>query len=73
GTLFRLQDLISAPYFVPSNKRVAELLREFQARKTQIAIVRDFKTQKVVGLVTLEDLLEEIVGEIDEIDSSIQA
>jgi putative hemolysin len=64
GSLIRIGDLISAPYFISSNKKVAELLKEFQSKKIQIAIVKDPKTQKTVGLVTLEDLIEEIVGEI---------
>jgi len=70
GSLIHLSDLISVPYFVPPHMKVAELLKEFQKRKIQIAIVRDMKTLKTVGLVTLEDLLEEIVGEIEEIGSA---
>jgi putative hemolysin len=66
-SLIQLSDLISAPFFVPPHKKVAELLKEFQARKVHIAIVRDTVTQKAIGLVTLEDLVEEIVGEIEEI------
>jgi putative hemolysin len=66
GSLIRLGDLISTPFFVFNNKKVTELLKEFQARKIQIAMVRDAKTHKTVGLVTLEDLIEEIVGEIEE-------
>ena len=46
-------------------KRVAELLSEFQRDKTQIAIVQDARG-RTTGLVTLEDLLEELVGEIHE-------
>ncbi len=71
SSLIRLSDLMSAPYFVPPHKKVNELLKEFQKRKLQIAIVQDVDG-KAVGLVTLEDLIEEIVGEIDEIDSHIQ-
>lgn len=71
STLIHIDDLISAPFYVPQNKKVSELLKEFQTRKLQIAIVRDSKTQKAVGLVTLEDLIEEIVGEIEEIDSTL--
>ena len=66
SSLIKIGDLISAPYFVPANKKVNELLKEFQAKKVQIAIVRDEKTQKTIGLVTLEDLIEEIVGELEE-------
>jgi putative hemolysin len=64
--LIHVQDLLSAPYFVPPDKKVSLLLKEFQAKKIQIAIVRS-KNGKVMGLVTLEDLIEEIVGEIEEV------
>jgi CBS domain containing-hemolysin-like protein len=63
--LFLLQDLINPAYFVPAQTRVSELLRKFQTEKLQIAIIVD-ERKKAVGLVTLEDLLEEIVGEIEE-------
>jgi putative hemolysin len=63
--LINMRDLLSAPYFVPPEKKVAALLREFQSRKVQIALVRD-AAGKILGLVTLEDLFEEIVGEIEE-------
>jgi CBS domain containing-hemolysin-like protein len=63
--LFIMRDLIESPYFVEPTKRVNELLREFQLKKIQIAIVID-KDRKTQGLVTLEDLIEEIVGEIEE-------
>jgi CBS domain containing-hemolysin-like protein len=65
GGLFVLSDLIRPVAFVPAGKRVAELLSEFQRDKTQIAIVQDSKGA-TIGLVTIEDLLEEIVGEIHE-------
>lgn len=55
-------------YVVPETKRVAELLKEFQRHQVQIAIVHD-EYGGTAGLVTIEDLLEEIVGEIrDEYD-----
>ena len=66
GSLIRLGDLISTPFFVFTNKKATELLKEFQQKKIQIAMVKDVKTHKTVGLVTLEDLIEEIVGEIEE-------
>lgn len=63
--LFVLQDLIHEAYCVPSTLRVNELLKRFQADKIQIAIVVN-EQKKTMGLVTLEDLIEEIVGEIEE-------
>jgi CBS domain containing-hemolysin-like protein len=63
--LFIIRDLIDGVYYVEPTKRVNELLREFQQKKIQIAIVVD-KDKKTQGLVTLEDLIEEIVGEIEE-------
>jgi CBS domain containing-hemolysin-like protein len=60
--------LVRAATFVPETKRVAELLKEFQQGRVQIAIVVD-EYGGTAGLVTLEDLLEELVGEIrDEYD-----
>jgi CBS domain containing-hemolysin-like protein len=65
-----LSDLLRAPYFVPESKRVDELLRELLARKTHMSIVVN-EYGETAGLVTIEDLLEEIVGEIeDEFDES---
>ncbi|MDD5108012.1 MAG: hemolysin family protein [Candidatus Omnitrophica bacterium] len=63
--LFLLQDLLHEACFVSSTTRVNDLLRRFQAEKMQIAIIVD-KDKKTLGLVTLEDLIEEIVGEIEE-------
>ncbi|TAN60326.1 HlyC/CorC family transporter [bacterium] len=60
-----LADLIHPVYCVPEHKQVSDLLREFQLKHIQIAAVVDERKQ-TVGLVTLEDLLEEIVGEIEE-------
>ena len=60
--------LVRPATFVPETKRVADLLKEFQRRQTQIAIVVD-EYGGTAGLATIEDLLEEIVGEIrDEYD-----
>lgn len=63
--LFLLPDLLHSVCFVTGSMRVSELLRKFQAEKIQIAIIVD-KHKLALGLVTLEDLLEEIVGEIEE-------
>jgi CBS domain containing-hemolysin-like protein len=65
GKLFVLQDLIHKPYNVAATMQVNELLRKFQTDKIQIAIIVD-GNKKTLGLVTLEDLIEEIVGEIEE-------
>ncbi|OIO38511.1 MAG: hypothetical protein AUJ75_02665 [Candidatus Omnitrophica bacterium CG1_02_49_10] len=59
-----IKDLIHMPHFVVKSKRVIDLLRELQNRKGHIAIVTDAKGVPI-GIVTLEDLLEEIVGEIE--------
>jgi len=58
-----IRDLLRDAYFVPENKRVAELLNEFRQNRVHCAIVVD-EHGGTVGLVTLEDLLEEVVGEI---------
>ena len=61
-------DLCRLPFFVPENKMINDLLKEFQAKKNHIAIVVD-EYGGTSGIVTLEDVLEEIVGEInDEFD-----
>jgi putative hemolysin len=65
---FRWQSLIRPPYVVPETKKINELLKEFQERKIHIAIVVD-EYGGTSGIVTLEDILEEIVGDItDETD-----
>jgi putative hemolysin len=63
-----VREIVRTPQFVPETKRVAELMREMQSEKFHIAIVVD-EYGGTAGLVTLEDLIEELVGEIvDEFD-----
>lgn len=63
--LIVLQDILYQPTFVPGSKKVIDLLKDFQKGHTHLAIVLDPRG-KVEGLVTLEDILEEIVGEIED-------
>jgi putative hemolysin len=65
---FDLRSVMREAYFIPETKDVGELLREFRKTNTQMAIIKD-EYGGTAGLVTVEDLLEEIVGEIrDEYD-----
>lgn len=68
-TEFDWQKLIRQPYFVPETKKLDDLLAEFQNKKIHLALVVD-EYGGVEGLVTLEDIIEEIVGDIkDEFDN----
>ncbi len=65
---FNWQGIIRPPFFVPENKKIDDLLREFQHKKIHLAVVVD-EYGGTSGIVTLEDVIEEIVGEInDEFD-----
>lgn len=65
---FAWQTLVREPFFVPETKMIDDLLREFQGRKIHLAVVVD-EYGGTSGIVTLEDIIEEIVGEInDEFD-----
>ena len=65
---FKWQELIRDPFFVPETKKINDLLKEFQEKKIHLAIVVD-EYGGTEGIVTMEDILEEVVGEItDESD-----
>jgi len=69
GNEFGWQQLIRRPYFIPEHKKINDLLADFQANKIHMAIVVD-EYGSTLGLVSLEDIIEEIVGEIsDESDT----
>lgn len=63
--LIVFQDIVYPATFVSESKKVTELLKEFQKGHTHLAVVTDSQN-KVVGIITLEDLIEEIVGEIED-------
>lgn len=74
NTNTQIKSFVNSAYFIPDTKTISSLLRQFQRRKEHMAIVVD-EHGSVVGLVTMEDVLEEIVGEImdesDKIDPHI--
>ncbi|OPL19760.1 MAG: hypothetical protein AVO35_01940 [Candidatus Aegiribacteria sp. MLS_C] len=65
---FQLRNILRTPYFVPEYKRIDELMREFQSKRIHMAVVVD-EYGGTAGLVTIEDIMEEVFGEIlDEYD-----
>ncbi|MDE6242484.1 MAG: CBS domain-containing protein, partial [Muribaculaceae bacterium] len=62
---FRWQSLLREPYFVPESRMIDDLMEDFRSRKFHIAVVVD-EYGGTCGIVTLEDILEEIVGDIDD-------
>jgi magnesium and cobalt transporter len=65
GRAFNIRDLLRSAVFVPESKRLNVLLKEFRASRNHMAIVID-EYGSAAGLVTIEDVLEQIVGEIDD-------
>lgn len=63
--LIILNDIIRKPYFISEAQKISELLKELQRQRIHLAVVKD-NAGKTVGLVTMEDLIEEIVGEIQD-------
>lgn len=63
--LIVLQDVMDPPNFIPASKKLSDQLKEFQRGKSHMSIVIDAQG-KVVGIMTLEDIIEEIVGEIED-------
>ena len=63
GFPFRLEDLVRKPHFVPLVKKIGELFQEFKTQRFHIAIILD-EFGGTLGLITIEDIIEEIVGEI---------
>ena len=71
GQKARLIDMVHVPFFIPESMKVAHTLKEMQKRRTQMALVlSEYGTME--GLVTMEDLLEELVGEIEDESDDIQ-
>ena len=70
STKIDLKKIITPPYFVPESKRIIDILKEMQKQRIQIAIVID-EYGGFSGIITMEDIIEEIVGDIqDEFDST---
>ncbi len=67
-----VSELARPPYFVPETKKVSELLREFQSEHMQVAVVVD-EFGGTAGLITIEDIVEDIVGEIADEHEAVEA
>ncbi len=72
GNVIILQDILRPPFFVPESMKISALMQELQQRKLHIAVVTD-EFGGTEGIITMEDILEEIVGEIhDEYDEELR-
>ena len=63
GQEFNIQDTVREPYFVPETKRINDLLKELRNKKSHLAVIVD-EYGGTAGIVTIEDIIEEIIGEI---------
>ncbi|MDH3215520.1 MAG: hemolysin family protein [Candidatus Krumholzibacteria bacterium] len=63
GSAFDLQNILSPPYYVPESTKISELFKELGRQRSHLAVVMD-EYGSYVGIVTMEDVLEELVGEI---------
>lgn len=73
GGLIILRDIMREPFFIPDSRKISDVLKDMQTERTHMAIVLD-DFGGTAGVITLEDILEEIVGEIqDEYDTEDQA
>ncbi|MCL2013648.1 MAG: hemolysin family protein [Oscillospiraceae bacterium] len=70
GNIYTIREIMASPHFVPPAAKISELLKDFQRKKTHMALVAD-QHGGIDGLVTLEDVLEELVGEIYDEDDEI--
>ena len=67
---FLLRNILRKPFYVHEDINLDELLREFRTHRIHMALVRNTK-DKLVGIVTLQDLLEEIIGQIRDIKEEV--
>lgn len=72
GERFEIKDIVSEPFFIPESAYAADLLKEFRAKRKHMALVVD-EYGDLMGIISLEDILEEIVGDIEDEHDTIKA